>query len=126
MKPAFFEDMKTALAEEKLRLEAELAGLAHRHHRLGEADQIFAGQTPSFGASEDENASEIAQYSDNLSLEQELESALRDVETATKAVANGSYGVCKYCKQDISEDRLRARPTSTSCIACKKTLTQEL
>ncbi len=126
MKTRLFEDMKTALTEEKSKLEAELAGLSHRKPRPNEAGQTFAVQYENFGESEDENASEIAQYSDNLSLEQELESALKDVESAMKAIENGTYGVCKYCKQVISEDRLRARPTSTSCIACKKTLTQEL
>lgn len=126
MKAKFFEDMKTALAVEKTKLENELNGLAHRKPRPAEDGQAFAVQYENFGESEDENASGVAQYSDNLSLEQELESALKDVESAMKAVENGTYGVCKYCKQDIAEDRLRARPTSTSCIACKKTLTQEL
>jgi RNA polymerase-binding transcription factor DksA len=126
MKAKFFEDMKTALAVEKTKLEAELAGLAHRRARPDEDGQTFVVQYQNFGESEDENASEIAQYGDNLSLEQELESGLKDVESALKAVEAGTYGVCKYCKQNISEDRLRARPTSTSCIACKKTLTQEL
>ena len=126
MKAKFFEDMKAALAEEKIKLEAELAGLAHRNAKPNEDGQSFVVKYENFGESEDENASEIAQYSDNLSLEQELESGLKDIESALKAVANGTYGICKYCKQNISEDRLRARPTSTSCIACKKTLTQEL
>jgi RNA polymerase-binding transcription factor DksA len=124
MKAAFLEDMKTALADEKKKLEAELAGLAHRKPQAD--GTTFQVDYPNFGESEDENAAEIAQYGDNLSLEQELESALKDVDSAMKAVENGSYGVCKYCKQVISEDRLRARPTSTSCIACKKTLTQEM
>ncbi len=100
--------------------------MAHRNVRPSDDGQIFSVQATHFGESEDENAAEIAQYSDNLSLEQELESALKDIESATNAIANGTYGVCKYCKQKIAEDRLRARPTSTSCIACKKTLTQEL
>ncbi|MEK7183476.1 MAG: TraR/DksA C4-type zinc finger protein [Patescibacteria group bacterium] len=126
MKTRFFEEMKSALADEKTKLEAELAGLAHRNPRPNEDGQTFVVQYENFGESEDENAAEIAQYGDNLSLEQELESALKDVESAMKAVESGTYGICKYCQQVISEDRLRARPTSTSCIACKKTLTQEL
>lgn len=126
MKTKFLEDMKAALAVEKTKLEAELAGLAHRNVRPNEDGQAFEVQHPNFGESEDENAAEIAQYGDNLSLEQELESGLKDIESAMRAVENGTYGVCKYCKQSISEDRLRARPTSTSCVACKKTLTQEL
>lgn len=126
MKAQFLADMKAALADEKIKLEAELASLTHRKARPNENGQIFSVQYENFGESEDENASEIAQYGDNLSLEQELESALKDVESAMQAFEKGTYGVCKYCKQAISDERLRARPTSTSCIACKKTLTQEL
>jgi len=126
MKTSFFEEMKSALVDEKSKLEAELAGLAHRNPRPNEDGQTFVVKYENFGESEDENAAEIAQFGDNLSLEQELESALKDVESAMKAVESGTYGTCKYCQQVISEDRLRARPTSTSCIACKKTLTQEL
>lgn len=123
MKAKFLEDMKVALAEEKIKLESELGKFAHRNPK---AKDDFSADFPNFGESEDENAAEIAQYGDNLSLEQELESALKDVNSALKAIDAGSYGVCKYCKQKISEDRLRARPTSTSCVACKKTLTQEM
>ena len=118
--------MKSALVSEKQKLEAELSGLAHRVSTAPNGGPQFAVDYPNFGESEDENAAEIAQYGDNLSLEQELESALKDVDSALKAVENGTYGICKYCKLPISEDRLRARPTSTSCIACKKTLTQEM
>ncbi len=126
MKTKLFEDMKAALVSEKQKLEAELAGLAHRVPSTTNGAPTLVVDYPNFGESEDENAAEIAQYGDNLSLEQELESALKDVDSALKAVENGTYGICKYCKQPISEDRLRARPTSTSCIACKKTLTQEM
>lgn len=123
IKSAFLEEMKTALLDEKKKLETELASFAHRNPK---SPDTFEADYPNFGESEDENAAEIAQYGDNLSLEQELESALKDVNSALKAVEDGSYGVCKYCKQVISDDRLRARPTSTSCIVCKKTLTQEM
>lgn len=81
---------------------------------------------PNLGEKEDENASEVAQFSDNLSLEDELMKALRDVESALKMIEKGTYGTCKYCGQQIDERRLIARPTSTSCIQCKKTLTQEV
>lgn len=124
MTTSFYEEMQTALAHEHAKLQEELAGISKQTspHAPG---QVFTVQTDSSG-SDDENAAKIAEYGDNLSLEQELRDALKDVESALKAVENGTYGICKYCKQKISEDRLRARPTSTSCLACKKTLTQEM
>ncbi|MEK7614970.1 MAG: TraR/DksA C4-type zinc finger protein [Patescibacteria group bacterium] len=116
--------MKTRLKEEKGRLETELSKFAHRNPKATESE--FNTDFPNMGDKEDENASEVARYSDNLSLEDELEKALRDVEKAEELIEKGKYGVCKYCGQQIDERRLEARPTSTSCIQCKKTLTQEV
>ncbi|NQV90453.1 TraR/DksA C4-type zinc finger protein [Candidatus Uhrbacteria bacterium] len=120
----FVEKMKTHLEAEKIRLETELSRFAHRNTKPGEPE--FQSEFPNIGDKEDENASEVAQFSDNLSLEDELEKALRDVESALKVIEKGEYGICKYCHQKIDERRLVARPTSSSCIQCKKTLTQEV
>lgn len=116
--------MKALLEGEKARLEKELTSFAHRNSKASETD--FNSDFPNLGEKEDENASEVAQFSDNLSLEDELEKALRDVESALKLIEKGTYGTCKYCGQQIDERRILARPTSTSCIQCKKTLTQEV
>lgn len=118
------DEMKESLLSEKRRLEEELSHFAHRNPKAAGTD--FNTDFPNMGEKEDENASEVAQFSDNLSLEDELEKALRDVESALKTITDGTYGTCKYCKQPIDERRLRARPTSSSCIQCKKTLTQEM
>lgn len=118
------EVVRQRLLAEKTRLEQELSQFAHRNPKAAETD--FNTNFPNLGDKEDENASEVAQYSNNLSLEGELEKALRDVESALKQLDKGVYGICKYCKQEIDEKRLIARPTSSSCIKCKKTLTQEV
>lgn len=119
----FINDMKTLLVTEKAKLEKELSHFAHRDPQ---SPGTFVTEYKDVGSDEGENAYEVAQFSDNLSLEQELESALKDVNSALKAIDKGMYGSCKYCKQAITEERLKIRPTSTSCVACKKTLTQEL
>lgn len=116
-------NLQQQLQSELLKLESELGNITHRKQGSGEG---FRTDFPSHGDKEDENAAEVAEFSDNLSLESELESALKDVHSALKAIDNGSYGNCKYCHNPIDVQRLMARPTSTSCIACKKTLTQEM
>jgi DnaK suppressor protein len=124
MRPDLIEQAKKQLEVEKARLETELSRFSHRNTKATEAD--FEADFPNMGDKDDENASEVAQFSDNLSLEDELEKALRDVESALKLIDEGKYGSCKYCGQMIDERRLIARPTSSSCIQCKKTLTQEV
>ncbi|MEK7132212.1 MAG: TraR/DksA C4-type zinc finger protein [Patescibacteria group bacterium] len=121
---SFIAEMEAALLQEKNKLISELSSFAHRNPQAPGID--FNTTYQSFGEGEDENAAEIAQFGDNLSLEQELESGLKDIDSALKAMEKGVYGTCKYCEQPISQERLKVRPTSTSCVACKKTLTQEV
>lgn len=122
MKSSFLKEMETTLNAELVKLTAELGRIAPQVAK-GDA---FDADYNTLGDKEDESADKVAEISDNLSLENELSAAIRDIHSALKAIANGSYGTCKYCKQPIDEARLRVRPTSTSCVACKKTLTQEM
>ena len=46
---------------------------------------------------------------------------LQNVERALKAIAAGDYGVCRRCKEDIAEARLRAKPEAVLCVACTST-----
>ena len=51
----------------------------------------------------------------------ERESAvLREVRAALERIADGSYGVCPQCEEEISQKRLKAVPWATLCIACQE------
>jgi DnaK suppressor protein len=123
MNKQFAKEMEALLLEEKNRLENELAQISTRNPH---AEGDFMAEFPNIGDKEDENAEEVATYSTNLTLERTLESSLRDVESALKKMADGKYGICKYCDKEIAEKRLRARPASSSCIECKKSFKQEM
>lgn len=99
-------------------LDAIAEKLRERETQLVEELRQY-GKYVDFGRGEDENAAEIAQYADGLSMEGELVKALRDVKNALSRIAAGTYGVCRYCRKSIPEKRLIARPTSSSCVACK-------
>ena len=88
------------------------------------AEVNFDADFPDYGNSNsiEDNASEVTDYTTNLSVEGELEGDLRDAESALKRIADGSYGKCKYCQKDIEIERLKIRPESTSCVSCKKLL----
>lgn len=115
---------KQRLMEEKDRLLQELKDLGHEDtHEKGH----FEANYPESGSnSEDDNAQEIAEYADDLSIEARIEAELKDVDKALDAIQKGTYGICKYCGKSIDEKRLEARPASSSCIECKKILTQEM
>lgn len=114
---------KQLLLDEQARLKQELAD-------IGVTDTSSLSSLPTYpesgSNSDDDNAAEITEYSDELSVEARLEAELRDNSRALQSIEKGTYGVCKYCKKEIDAKRLEARPSSSSCIECKKLLTQEV
>ena len=115
-------EIEAKLLEEKGKLENELSQISTKNVKN---PTDYQANIPDYGSSEDENAAEVTTFTDNLTLERTLESALRDVNKALESIKSGKYGVCKYCGKEIDEKRLLARPASSSCIDCKKRLTLE-
>jgi len=88
----------------------------------GESNKDIHAKFPVVGEKLDEQAQEIEGYTTNLATERILDDNLRDIETALARIADGTYGVCKYCKQPIAEKRLQARPVASACVECKSKL----
>lgn len=119
----FLDEIKAKLLAEEKRISGELEQISTKSSKNpDDYDATFK----ELGDKEDENAAEVAEFSDNLTLERELEAALRDIHGSLKRLELGTYGVCKYCSKPIDERRLVARPMSSACIECKKLLTQEV
>jgi RNA polymerase-binding transcription factor len=53
----------------------------------------------------------------NLDRESQL---LRSVRLALARIADGSYGVCLHCDEDISPKRLNAVPWTAYCLKCQE------
>jgi DnaK suppressor protein len=51
----------------------------------------------------------------DLSILDDLEAELGDVEHALQRLQDGSYGTCEACGDAISESRLEARPATRWC-----------
>lgn len=113
----FIEEMRKVLAETKAKLEAELESVESSVDKRS-ADEIDV-TFPNYGDKEDENAAEVATFSDSLALQRTLDGTLDDVNQALGRITKGTYGICKYCGEEINEKRLRARPESSSCVKCK-------
>jgi len=123
--PEFLKQAETTLLEQKAFLEKELGNKINKS-----GDEAPAGSSegafPDYGDTEEDNAQELADYEANMSIGKGLEKSYRDVMGALGRLAKGTYGICKYCKKPIDEKRLLARPTSSACIECKKTIVQEV
>ena len=122
LKSETIEAIKSKLLAEKERLERELGGFTNKD---GSVAENYKSKFPDFGDDEDENALEVADYSDRLSMEHVLEKQLRDVHSALARIADGTYGIDKYTGEPINEKRLLARPTSSTNVETKKKLKGE-
>lgn len=109
------EEFKNKLIEEKKRLEEELGSFAKSTGK-----DEYETKFDDMGSDEDENASEVEEYADNLALENNLEKQLDEVSGALKRIENGTYGICANCSKPISLERLRAYPAAQTCVDCAK------
>jgi len=55
-----------------------------------------------------------------LRLRDREKSLLGKIESALERLANGSFGTCDRCGQEIPLSRLEARPMTTLCLDCKE------
>ena len=44
---------------------------------------------------------------------------IKKVKKALNRIENKTFGICEKCGEDISIERLKARPVTTQCIDCK-------
>ena len=44
---------------------------------------------------------------------------IKKIRQSLADIENGDYGICEDCGEDISIERLKARPVTTLCIGCK-------
>jgi len=104
---------KTELEKYKAMLEAKRdelsAGLRNR-------EDIAIEKTPD-ALDEVQLAGERELAIRNLDRESNL---LRNVKGALLRVADGSYGVCMHCEEDIKPKRLDAVPWTKYCIRCQE------
>ena len=109
-------EIKKQLLNRKEQITKELIELT------GNEEAGHSVKFPEYGNKSDENAQEIGEYTTNLATEKVLENTLRDIEGSLKRIKDGTYGVCKYCKEPIGKKRMLARPVASACVKCKTQL----
>jgi DnaK suppressor protein len=104
---------QTELKKYKAILEAKSAELSAG---LRNRDEIAIEKTPD-AIDEVQLAGERELAIRNLDRESNL---LRQVKGALGRIADGSYGVCLHCEEDIKPKRLDAVPWTKYCIKCQE------
>ena len=63
-----------------------------------------------------------AERTEVLGLVETLKARLDDIDGALAKIADGTYGTCEGCGEEIGPDRMEYRPTSRRCVDCKSAL----
>ncbi|KKP97339.1 MAG: hypothetical protein US25_C0048G0006 [Candidatus Moranbacteria bacterium GW2011_GWE1_36_7] len=112
--PEILAQLKEKLLEEKVRIQSELERIGKPTTQAGDYSTNFN----EIGKDEDENASEVEEYTDNLAIETNLEKQLKEILEALEKINTGTYGKCDVCGIDIPVERLLAYPAAKTCTNC--------
>ena len=99
------EKQRELLLEEKVRLQSKIKRLS---------------EFPDHGRNDDDNAKELADFENNLSLEEQIKYLLNKIDRALKSIDDGTYGQCSKCKEAIESGRLEIMPYAELCITCQR------
>ena len=115
IEPKILNELKETLLKEKAELESNLNRIAKPVNKQeGDYETSFED----IGSDKEDNATEVDQYTQNLSVETSLEKKLQDTIDALEKMDNKTYGICENCGEDIPLERLRANPSAKTCIVC--------
>jgi RNA polymerase-binding transcription factor DksA len=109
------DEVKAKLAEERQRLQGikdtfEAEGLTElsQQERLAELSSVDQHQA--------DMGTETHDRERDLSILEQVEAELADVEHALRRLEQGTYGTCEACGKPIGEARLEALPATRFCI----------
>ncbi len=107
-------DPRELLLEERRRAVAQRAALSGDH-----AGIVEASRDSNADDEHDPEGSTIAfERSQVAALLRQADTRLAEVDAALQRLADGSYGRCKRCGRPIEPERLEARPTARTHVAC--------
>ena len=102
------------LGDERTRLE----GLQHEYERLRDETE---GQSLQELSSLDQHQADVGTETfdreRDLSLLEQVEGELADVEHAMQRIDDGTYGTCEACGEAIPDARLEALPAARFCVS---------
>jgi RNA polymerase-binding transcription factor DksA len=103
------------LEAEHHRLQRLQAGFDAEHlHDQSSEEQT--GDLAHFGQHDADAASATFEREKDLSILEQVEAELGDVERALQRLDDGSYGSCEACGGAIGDERLEAQPAARFCI----------
>lgn len=111
-------ELKEKLETQKESLQKELESFAKKDENLKHNwDARYPNRED---GDKEEEADEVQEYNNKLSLEYNLELKLKDVNMALDKIGQSKYGICENCDKEIDKKRLLACPEAKTCLKCNK------
>jgi RNA polymerase-binding protein DksA len=119
MKKAELQQFRQILVQLRSRLQGDVSQLANE--ALAKRDSGSLSSMPIHMA---DIGSENYDQEFTLSLLQNEQQGLHEVDEAIKRVDKGSFGQCAECASEISRERLKHIPYTRYCVSCARKLEQ--
>jgi DnaK suppressor protein len=104
-----FAELQKMLEDERARLNLKL-----------QHEESWANDHMGYGNHMADDATEAFEQAKDLSVRNQLEAMLADVEDALRKFPLGTYGTCESCGTRIDWARLEAKPEARLCIRCQQ------
>ncbi|HEX8769605.1 MAG TPA: TraR/DksA C4-type zinc finger protein [Acidimicrobiales bacterium] len=118
------DDARTRLNDERARLEGVRQTFADEN-LSEETEQESVSELASFDQHQADMGTETFEREKDISILEQVEAELADVEYALRRLDDGTYGTCEACGKPIDEDRLEALPAARLCREDQETAERE-
>jgi DnaK suppressor protein len=110
--------MNKAKARKRLEEERErLQGIRDDLQReQDESVSDTGGELSSFDQHPGDSGTETFEMEKNVSLREQVDDELREIEAAFQRLERGTYGTCQACGKPIGDERLEAMPATRFCV----------
>jgi RNA polymerase-binding transcription factor DksA len=109
------DDARQHLQSEHERLQRLRAGFEGEHLRDESSDESTS-ELSHLAQHAADVGSETFEREKDLSILEQVEAELADVERALRRLDDGTYGTCEACAGHIGDERLEAHPAARFCI----------
>ena len=113
--------MKLDIAKVERELKKERETVVHQMQELGATETGDLTGDVNYGDGFSDAGAATAERTEVMGVVDALKAQLDGIDAALEQIAEGTYGICISCGNEIGEDRLEFRPESVQCVTCKTT-----
>lgn len=116
------DSLRKRLEERRAEIESDMSYMAAEMRSIG-VDQDE--ENGSLGNHIADDGSNVAEAERIVTVSEDLQQILAQVNAALERMSDGTYGTCQRCEKSIGEERLEAFPYVAYCIECQSIIERE-